>query len=115
MTPEELAKLMAGFLAELAILSAFIIAAVGWLKSLGVQGNALTISAFAFGLVLGVGYRYATAPMTDFASWFFAILFGLLAGFFATGAYKTGEALALKGNSQFTPAKPGVETPIKPQ
>lgn len=78
-------------LPELLMLSGVIFAAVAYLKKLGVQGNWLTVSAFGFGLVLGVAYRYAISPMTDFAGWFWAVIFGLLAGFIATGAYDAGK------------------------
>ena len=83
-------------LLELPVLSGVIFALVAWLKQLGVQGQWLTGSAIAIGLVIGVAYRYAVQPMTDFPSWFFAVLFGLMAGAVATGAYKGGEAIALK-------------------
>ena len=83
-------------IAEVGGLSVFIFAAVAWLKQLGVEGKWLTVSAFAFGVVFGLFYRYADAPMTDFASWFWAVAFGLLCGFLATGAYKGAEGLALK-------------------
>ena len=75
-----------------------IFAAVAYLKQLGVAGKMLTLAAFIFGLVLGVAYRYAMAPMVDFASWFWAVVFGLMAGFLATGAYKGGQDMT--GNGQ---------------
>jgi hypothetical protein len=106
--------MIANMLTELVGLAVVIFAVVAWLKQLGLMGKALTISAFVVGLLIGVGYRYAMQPMADFASWFWAVCFGLLAGALATGAYKGAEALALKGNAEFTPAKPGKETPVKP-
>jgi len=81
------------FIPELLVLSVIIFAAVAWLKQLGLAGKVLTISAFAFGLLLGVSFRYAMAPMVTFADWFWAVFFGLLAGFLATGAYKGGQAI----------------------
>lgn len=81
-------------LGELVGLAVIVFAGVAWLKQLGVKGNALTLSAFVFGLVLGIAYRYAMAPMVDFAGWFWAVVFGLMAGFMATGAYKGGQAIA---------------------
>ena len=87
-------------LLELPVLSGVIFALVAWLKQLGVQGNYLTASAFGIGLVIGLCYRYAVMPMTDFSSWFFAVLFGLMAGAVATGAYKGGEELAKKAKPE---------------
>jgi uncharacterized membrane-anchored protein YitT (DUF2179 family) len=81
-------------LLELPVLSVVIFALVAWLKQLGIKDQALTISSFVFGLVLGVCYRYASAPMVDFAGWFYAVLFGLLAGVVASGAYKAGQTIA---------------------
>jgi hypothetical protein len=91
--------MIANMLTELMGLAVVIFAAVAWMKQLGAEGRTLTVMAFAFGLVLGVAYRYAMQPMADFASWFWAVIFGLMAGFLATGAYKGAEALALKSKS----------------
>jgi hypothetical protein len=88
--------------AEVVGLSGFIFAAVAWIKQFGVKGKALTGAAFAFGLVFGVSYRYALAPMVTFSDWFWAITFGFAAGFLATGAYKgmenaSGKARVIEG------------------
>jgi len=82
------------YLSELLGLAVVIFAAVAWLKQLGAQGKALTISAFVFGLLLGVSYRFAMSPLVTFADWFWAFVFGLMAGFMATGAYKAGQSIA---------------------
>jgi di/tricarboxylate transporter len=86
-------------LVELVGLSIVIFAAVAWMKQMGAEGKTLTVSAFVFGVILGVAYRYAVLPMADFASWFWSVIFGLMAGFLASGAYKGAEALALKSKS----------------
>jgi hypothetical protein len=83
-------------LAELGGLSVFIFAAVAYLKQWGISGDGLTGAGFAIGLVIGLAYRWAVQPMTDFASWFWAIMFGLMAGFLATGAYKGAGDIAAK-------------------
>ena len=80
-------------LPELIMLSVVIFAVVAWFKQLGAAGKTLTLIAFIFGLGLGVCYRYAVSPMADFASWFWAVIFGLLAGAIATGAYKAGQSI----------------------
>lgn len=74
-------------LPELVVLSIVIFALVAWLKQLGVRKRALTISAFVIGLILGIAYRYAMMPLVTFTDWFIAVIFGLLAGCTATGAY----------------------------
>ena len=86
--------MLANMLIELVGLAVVIFAAVAWMKQLGAEGKTLTLLAFVFGLVFGVAYRYAMQPMTDFASWFWAVVFGLMAGFLATGAYKGGQSIA---------------------
>jgi hypothetical protein len=83
-------------LAELVGLAGIIFAAVAYLKQWGIKGNWLTGSGFVVGLVIGLGYRYAVQPMIDFASWFWAVIFGLMAGFMATGAYKGAGDIAAK-------------------
>jgi hypothetical protein len=69
-----------------------IFAAVAYLKQWGVKGKWLTGSAFGIGLVLALVVRYAMAPMTTFADWVWAVVFGLMAGFLATGAYKGAQS-----------------------
>jgi hypothetical protein len=83
-------------LLEVPVLSAVTFALTAWVKQLGFQGKQLTLAAFAIGLVLGVCYRFAVSPMTDFAGWFFAVLYGLMCGAVATGAYKGADGLASK-------------------
>ena len=86
--------MVANMLTELVGLAVVIFAAVAWLKQMGVEGQRLTAAAFLFGLLFGIAYRYAMSPMTDFASWFWATIFGLMAGFLATGAYKGAQSVA---------------------
>jgi hypothetical protein len=83
-------------LSELIGLAVIIFAAVAWLKQMGVRGRLLTLSAFLFGLALGMLYRYAMSPMVTFADWFYAVVFGLMAGFMATGAYKGADGIQNK-------------------
>jgi hypothetical protein len=91
-------------LAELMTLSVIIFAAVAWIKQLGVRGKALTLAAFVFGLGLGIAYRFAMAPMLTFTDWFWAVCFGLLAGFMATGAYKGAESASGKAQLNYASA-----------
>jgi hypothetical protein len=87
-------KKLADLVMEVGGLAVFLFAFTAWLKQLGVAGTMLTISAFLFGLIFGVTMRYAQAPLVTFADWFWALAFGLLAGFLATGAYKGAESVA---------------------
>lgn len=94
----ELAKLVANVLGGVAILAVIISAAVAYLKQWGVRGKWLTGAGFAVGLVLALLIRYAMSPMHTFYDWVWAGVFGLMAGFLATGAYKVADGLAQKAN-----------------
>lgn len=86
-----LAGLVANILGGVSILAVVIFAFVAYLKQWGVQGRWLTGSAFAAGVVIAGVVRYAMLPAVSFADWVWTILFGLMAGFLATGAYKGAE------------------------
>lgn len=61
---------------------------VQWVKSFGVQGNALRGVAMAVGLLLGAGYQLAVVGFpADFAGWFAVVVFGLGLGVVASGVY----------------------------
>jgi uncharacterized membrane protein len=87
---------IAQYLTELGGLTLFLFAFVNQLKQWGLKGNALTVSAFVFGLIFGVGYRYYVRPLVTFADWFGAVVFGLLAGFTATRSYDGIQSAAKK-------------------
>ena len=74
--------------AELAGLTTFVFAATAQIKQFGVKGTALTASAFGVGLVFGGAYRYFVYAPSTGLDWFLLVVFGLLGGFLATGAYK---------------------------
>ena len=60
---------------------------VEWVKSLGLQGNAVKFVSMAIGLILGVGYQYSVAVPVGFAGWFGVVVFGLALGLVASGIY----------------------------
>jgi hypothetical protein len=84
------------YLAELVGLSMILFAFVAQLKQWGLKGNALTVSAFVFGLLFGMAYRYSVQPLDTFSGWFGAVVFGLLAGFTATRSYDGIQSAAKK-------------------
>ena len=100
-------KQLPALVSELIALSFIIFAVVAWIKQLGLRGRWLTAAAFAFGLVFGLCWRYAEAPMTTFAEWFLAFVFGLMAGLLATGAYKAGESMTGKPSYESIDLEPG--------
>lgn len=92
----ELAALVANILGGVSILAVVIFAFVAYLKQWGVQGKWLTGAAFAAGVVIALFVRYAMLPAVTFSDWVWTILFGLMAGFLATGAYKGAEEVTGK-------------------
>ena len=67
-------------------LVAVVMAAVYWVKGLGVRGNALRITSLVIGLLLGIGYQLSalTGPLPAGMP-AFAILFGIVFYGFALG------------------------------
>ena len=62
-------------------------------RKLGLEGRALTITSFIIGLALGVSVQIATAMPETFAAWLFAVVFGLVVGGGACGAYDLAQDL----------------------
>jgi hypothetical protein len=60
---------------------------VEWVKSLGLQGNAVKFVSMGIGLILGVGYQLSVAVPIGFTGWFGACVFGLALGLLASGIY----------------------------
>jgi hypothetical protein len=61
---------------------------VAWAKSFGLQGNGLRAVSMVIGLLLGVGYLFATLGFpVNFAGWFTVIVYGLGLGVVASGVY----------------------------
>lgn len=90
---------------EVAGLSAFLFAAVAWLKQWGVEGKNLTLASLGSGMVIGFLVRYATSPPATIAEWIWAFLYGLLCGFVASGAYKGGQSMVGADDKSLAKAK----------
>lgn len=90
----KLAALVANILGGISILAVVVFAFTAWLKQLGLKGKKLTIGAFVSGVVLALLIRVALLPPKTFAEWVFTVLFGLMSGLMATGAYKGGKNIA---------------------
>lgn len=61
---------------------------VAFLKSLGMQGNALTGASLVTGLVLGMAYQFSTSGIpSTFDGWFGVVVYGLGLGIVASGLY----------------------------
>lgn len=77
-------------------LIAVVMAAVEWLKSVGVEGKASLVASLVIGLLLGVGYQVSLGMPTDFAGWFGKFVYGLGLGLTASGLYNVGDNLVAK-------------------
>lgn len=61
---------------------------VAWAKSFGLAGNWLRGVSMIVGLLLGMGYLFATLGFpVDFAGWFTNVVYGLGLGIVASGVY----------------------------
>lgn len=60
---------------------------VEWVKSLGLQGNAVKVVSLVIGLLLGIGYQLSLAMPVGFSGWFSVSVFGLGLGLVASGIY----------------------------
>ena len=77
-------------------LTVLVIALVEWVKRFGVDGKALNAISMAIGAGIGVAYWYAQSPLTTFADWFGAAIYGLALGLVASGIYDAARS-AVKG------------------
>lgn len=80
-----------------------VIAAVYWVKGLGVAGNALRAASLLIGFLLGAGYQVAVLtaplpadPLAGYALIFAICIYGLALGLAASALVDQGEALLQK-------------------
>jgi hypothetical protein len=64
---------------------------VEWVKSFGLQGNAVRSASMAIGLLLGIGYQFSVAAPVGFGGWFTIVVFGLGLGLVASGVYDAAQ------------------------
>lgn len=77
-------------------LVALVIALVEWIKRFGVSGKALNAASMMVGALIGIAYWYAQSPLTTFADWFGAVVYGLALGLVASGIYDAARS-AVRG------------------
>ena len=79
-----------------AIVAVFVLV---WLwGKFGLTGNAQLLSSFLTGVVIGVGDKFFSYTLIDSRAWFMAVIYGIILGGLASGAYeglKTGVAKGL--------------------
>lgn len=68
-----------------------VMALVTFLGRFGVQGRAQLLAALITGVVLGAAYQALLRPLTDWAAWMGAIVYGLALGLTASGVYETAK------------------------
>lgn len=77
-------------------LVAVVIGLVEWVKVFEVPPKWLNLVSMAIGLLVGLGYWYAQSPLSTFADWFGAGIYGIALGLIASGLYKAGVNIARK-------------------
>lgn len=74
-------------------LMALVMAIVEYIKQLGLSGAPLRAASLLAGLVIGLGYKAATAAPATFADWAGAAVYGLVLGLAASGVYDAGRSI----------------------
>lgn len=78
-----------------AIVAVFILV---WLwGELGLTGKYQLLSSFMTGVVLGIADKYFNGALTTKAEWFLAVLYGVILGGLASGAYESIKKVVAKG------------------
>lgn len=69
-----------------------------WLwGELGVTGKYQLLSSFLTGVVLGIADKYFNGALATGAEWFLAVLYGIVLGGLASGAYESLKTAVSKG------------------
>lgn len=69
-----------------------------WLwGELGATGKVQLLSSFGTGIVIGVIQQYAAGAVFGLAGWFQAIIYGIILGGLASGAYEAIKGAVVKG------------------
>lgn len=93
-----------------AVLAVFILV---WLwGQLGLTGKYQLLSSFVTGVVLGIADKYFNSALTTGAEWFLAVIYGIVLGGLASGAYESIKKVVAKGLLSLTVAR---EYNIDPQ
>lgn len=72
-----------------------------WLwGELGLTGKYQLLSSFATGLVIGIASKFFFEGLTDASAWFMAVIYGLILGGLASGAYEGIKTAISKGLRQ---------------
>lgn len=78
-----------------AVVAVFILV---WLwGELGLTGKYQLLSSFMTGVVLGIADKYFNGALTTGAEWFLAVLYGIILGGLASGAYEALKEAVTKG------------------
>jgi len=68
-----------------------------WLwGQLGLTGKAQLLSSFATGVVIGIVQQLSTGTVVGFAGWFQVVIYGIILGGLASGAYEAIKSAVLK-------------------
>lgn len=69
-----------------------------WLwGELGLVGKAQLLSSFLTGVVIGIADKFFGGQLADGSAWFLAVLYGIILGGLASGAYESIKKVVAKG------------------
>ncbi len=80
------------------LISVVAVMALVWLwGQLGATGKVQLLTSFATGVIIGVLQYFADGLLTDFQSWFYGALYGIILGALASGFYEVIKVAVEKG------------------
>jgi hypothetical protein len=90
---ENIIEFLVGLFGMVDIASVVAVFVLVWLwGELGLTGKAQLISSFLTGVVVGIAQRYTDGSIVGMQAWFQAVVYGIVLGGLASGAYE-----AIKG------------------
>lgn len=93
----EILEFLEGLFIMIDVASVVAVMVLVWLwGELGVTGKAQLLSSFMTGIVIGIIQQYTAGAIVGLAGWFQAVIYGIILGGLASGAYEAIKGAVLK-------------------
>ena len=93
----EVVEFLQGLYGMIDVASIVAVFVLVWLWGLlGATGKVQLLSSFLTGILIGVVQRYSTGTVSGLAGWFQTVVYGIILGGLASGAYEAIKGAALK-------------------
>ena len=93
----EVLEFLQGLYGMVDIASVVAVFVLVWLwGQLGLTGKSQLLSSFATGVVIGIVQQVSTGTVVGFAGWFQVVVYGIILGGLASGAYEAIKGAVLK-------------------